>query len=165
MGFYETASGARLHAALYRPFENRFNYFNAQLVETLSDYLSYFLFFFKNFFQPLVFFRVVKLRFVGVGVLSSEFARLCSISGVIARSTGLKYDVRTSSSTSYAYYPHLAFSAYTGSQGDLYDRMLLMTAEIVESTIIISQVIFRSFLSTSKPRKANKTSGLRLVGH
>lgn len=70
MGFYEAVSGARLHAAMYRPFESRFNYFNSALIESLSFYLSYFLFFFKNFFQPLLFFRVLKLRFIGVGVIS-----------------------------------------------------------------------------------------------
>lgn len=33
-----------------------------------------------------------------------------------------------------------------GSQGDLYDRMILMIAEIVESTVIITQVLFKSFI-------------------
>lgn len=70
MGFYEAVSGARLHAALYRPFESRFNYFNSELIDSINNYLAYFLFFFKNFFQPLLFFRVLKLRFVGVGALS-----------------------------------------------------------------------------------------------
>jgi len=72
MGFYEAVSGARLHAAMYRPFENRFNYFNTTLIENISSYLNYFLFFFKNFFQPLIFFRIVKLRFIGIGVMSKS---------------------------------------------------------------------------------------------
>lgn len=146
MGFYEAVSGARLHAALYRPFESRFNYFNSNLIDNINFYLNYFLFFFKNFFQPLLFFRILKLRFIGIGVISKGWAKGASLSGVIARSTGLKYDIRVPYQTTYAYYKFLNFKTYTGSNGDLYDRMLLMVAEIVESTIIITQVLFKSFV-------------------
>lgn len=146
MGFYEAVSGARLHAALYRPFESRFNYFNSFLIENINFYLNYFLFFFKNFFQPLLFFKILKLRFVGVGIISKTWAKNSSISGVIARSTGLRYDIRVPQQTTYGYYKFLGFKTYVGSQGDLYDRMILMIAEIVESTVIITQVLFKSFI-------------------
>jgi len=146
MGFYVVFSGARLHAALYRPFESRFNYFNSNLIDNINFYLNYFLFFFKNFFQPLLFFRILKLRFIGIGVISKGWAKSASLSGVIARSTGLKYDIRVPYQTTYAYYKFLNFKTYMGSNGDLYDRMLLMVAEIVESTIIITQVLFKSFI-------------------
>ncbi len=165
MGFYEGVSGARLHAAMYRPFENRFNYFNTMLIDSMVSYLNYFLFFFKNFFQPLLFFRILKLRFVGVGVLSKSFTKRGSISGVIARSTGLRYDARIPYQTSYAYYKFLSFKTFVGANGDLYDRMLLMVVEIVESSLITSQVLFKSFVMgySSTSRRASHRLELNYV--
>lgn len=153
MGFYEVVSGARLHAAMYRPFENRFNYFNSYLIENINNYLNYFLFFFKNFFQPLIFFRILKLRFIGVGTISKSWAKAATISGVVARSAGLKYDIRAPFQTSYAYYRFLSFKVFTGSNGDLYDRLLLMVSEIVESSLIISQILFRAYVTGFSSQK------------
>lgn len=162
MGFYEGVSGARLHAALYRPFENRFNYFNSALIDSLVAYLNYFLFFFKNFFQPLLFFRILKLRFVGVGVISKTFAKRGSISGVIARSSGLRYDVRVPYQTTYAYYKYLTFKTFIGTNGDLYDRMLLMVVEIVESSLIVSQVLLKAFVLSYRQMTGRSGSVLEL---
>ena len=92
------------------------------------------------------FFRILKLRFIGIGVLSKNWVKSASISGVIARSAGIRYDIRLPASTSYAYYRFLKFKTYLGSYGDLYDRILLMIAEIVESTLIITQVLFKTFV-------------------
>ena len=156
MGFYEAVSGARLHAALYRPFETRFSYFNNYLIDNMFSYFNYFLFFFKNFFQPLLFFRVLKLRFMGIGSMSKNFVKNASISGVIARSCGLKYDARASFQTTYAFYKYLNFKIFTGDFGDLYDRMLLMVGEIVESVLIIVQTLFRVFVQSTSFGGANK---------
>ena len=114
----------------------------------MFSYFNYFLFFFKNFFQPLLFFRVLKLRFMGIGSMSKNFVKNASISGVIARSCGLKYDVRSSYQTTYAYYKYLNFKVFTGDYGDLYDRMLLMVGEVVESVLIIVQTLFRVFVQS-----------------
>ena len=114
----------------------------------MFSYFNYFLFFFKNFFQPLLFFRVLKLRFMGIGSMSKNFVKNASISGVIARSCGLKYDVRSSYQTTYAYYKYLNFKVFTGDYGDLYDRMLLMVGELVESVLIIVQTLFRVFVQS-----------------
>jgi len=148
MSFFEIVTGARLHSAMYKPFENRFNYFNFFLIENINYYLSYFLFFFKNFFQPVLFFRVVKLRFAGVGVISKSWSQNASISGVIARSSGLKYDVRLPAQTTYAFYKFIKFKTYLGTMGDLYDRIILMFAEIAESCIIVTQVLFKTYLQS-----------------
>ena len=148
MSFFEIVSGARLHSAMYRPFETRFNYFNFFLVESINHYISYFLFFFKNFFQPLLFFRIVKIRFIGVGVLTKNFSKEASISGVIARSAGLKYDVRLPAQSTYAFYKFIKFKTYLGSMGDLYDRIIIMFAEIAESSIIVVQVLFKTYLTS-----------------
>jgi len=48
MGFYEAVAGARLHAALYRPFESRFNYLPNSLLVRLGSHLAFFFIFFKK---------------------------------------------------------------------------------------------------------------------
>lgn len=85
---------------------------------------------------------------MGIGSMSKNFVKNASISGVIARSCGLKYDVRSSYQTTYAYYKYLNFKVFTGDYGDLYDRMLLMVGEVVESVLIIVQTLFRVFVQS-----------------
>ena len=109
------------------------------------------------------FFRVLKLRFMGIGSMSKNFVKNASISGVIARSCGLKYDVRSSYQTTYAFYKYLNFKVFTGDYGDLYDRMLLMVGEVVESVLIIVQTLFRVFVqSIDNSQKFSASSGLGL---
>lgn len=96
---------------------------------------------------------------MGIGSMSKNFVKNASISGVIARSCGLKYDARSSFQTTYAFYKYLNFKIFTGDFGDLYDRMLLMVAEIVESVLIIVQTLFRVFVqSTSKKTQGTLNS-------
>jgi len=66
------------------------------------------------------------------------------LSGVIARSTGLKYDLRINYLTTYSFYKFLFFKSFIGLQGDIFDRALLMIAEMVESTLLISQVLLKN---------------------
>ena len=85
---------------------------------------------------------------MGIGTMSKNFVKNASISGVIARSCGLKYDARSSYQTTYAFYKYLSFKVFTGDYGDLYDRMLLMVGEVVESVLIIVQTLFRVFVQS-----------------
>jgi NADH:ubiquinone oxidoreductase subunit D len=61
----------------------------------------------------------------------------------MARSTGLKRDLRMMRLETYANYYHLCFRAYTGQNGDSYDRYLIRMNEMAESLCIINQVIFK----------------------
>lgn len=99
--------------------------------------------------------------------MSKNFVKNASISGVIARSCGLKYDARSSFQTTYAFYKYLNFKIFTGDFGDLYDRMLLMVGEIVESVLIIVQTLFRAFIQSTSlggsDKKLDSVPTLRYV--
>lgn len=59
----------------------------------------------------------------------------------MARSVGIKRDIRLSKLETYANYYYLNFRSYTGMHGDCYDRFLIRMNEMGESTNIINQII------------------------
>lgn len=63
------------------------------------------------------------------------------VSGVLARSAGLKKDLRLMYNTTYANYYFLKIRSFIGKNGDCYDRYLIRMREMIESVNIISQVI------------------------
>jgi len=63
------------------------------------------------------------------------------LTGVMARSTGLKRDLRLDKIETYANYYFLNFRSYLGQNGDSYDRFLIRMNEMSESLNIINQVI------------------------
>jgi len=73
----------------------------------------------------------------------------------MARCTGVKRDLRMMKLETYANYYHLNFRAYTGQNGDSYDRYLIRMNEMLESLYIVSQVLFK--LSTKKNGKPTLT--------
>jgi NADH:ubiquinone oxidoreductase subunit D len=59
----------------------------------------------------------------------------------MARSCGLKRDLRLSKTETYANYYYLNFRSYTGQHGDCYDRFLIRMNEMCESLNIVNQSI------------------------
>jgi len=59
----------------------------------------------------------------------------------MARSVGLKRDLRLSKLETYSNYYYLNFRSYLGQHGDCYDRFLIRMNEMAESQNIINQVI------------------------
>jgi len=59
----------------------------------------------------------------------------------MARSTGIKRDLRLDKMETYANYYYLNFRSYVGQNGDCYDRFLIRMNEMSESLNIINQVI------------------------
>jgi NADH-quinone oxidoreductase subunit D len=78
----------------------------------------------------------------------------------MARCTGLKRDLRMMKLETYANYYHLNFRAYTGQNGDSYDRYLIRMNEMMESLFIINQVLFK--LTSKRGQKAS-VRPLRIV--
>jgi NADH-quinone oxidoreductase subunit D len=70
----------------------------------------------------------------------------------MARSTGIKRDLRLDKMETYANYYYLNFRSYVGQNGDSYDRFLIRMNEMTESLNIINQVINR----LTKHKKINK---------
>jgi len=61
----------------------------------------------------------------------------------LARSVGIKRDLRLSKLETYAGYYFLNFKSFVGQHGDCYDRFLIRMCEMVESLNIINQVVFK----------------------
>lgn len=80
---------------------------------------------------------------MNVGVFNSTTAQEYGISGVLARSTGLKNDLRLNSYTTYANYFYLNIHSFIGLRGDCYDRYLIRINEMVESLHISNQVVLK----------------------
>lgn len=59
----------------------------------------------------------------------------------MARSSGLKKDLRVLNSTTYGYYFYLSFRTFLGKLGDCYDRFIIRIREMLESINIIYQLI------------------------
>jgi NADH:ubiquinone oxidoreductase subunit D len=69
----------------------------------------------------------------------------------MARSCGIKRDLRLSKTETYANYYYLNFRSYTGQHGDSYDRFLIRMNEMSESLNIVNQSISKiSKFNTNK---------------
>ena len=138
MEFYERVSGARMHAAYFRPggvsmdipvgllndiylFAEQFN---LRLLE-VEDMLT------EN--------RIWKQRLVDIGVVTHSEACDWGFSGVMLRGSGVKWDLRKTQP--YEVYDSMNFEIPTGSNGDCYDRYLIRIYEMKESLKIIEQCL------------------------
>jgi len=155
MEFYERVSGARMHAAFYRPNEVNLNSISSFLLEDILDFN-------KNCFQTLneihntlTYNKIWKQRLINVGSYSYETCINYGLTGVMSRSTGIKRDLRLDKLETYANYYYLNFRSYIGQNGDSYDRFLIRMNEMSESINIINQVINKVTKNKSKNKKHN----------
>jgi NADH-quinone oxidoreductase subunit D len=63
------------------------------------------------------------------------------LTGVLARSAGVKRDLRLNKYTQYNSYNNIKFSSYYSTTGDSYDRYLLRMFEMISSNLIIVNAI------------------------
>ncbi|HJW02577.1 MAG TPA: NADH-quinone oxidoreductase subunit D [Azospira sp.] len=160
---YEAVSGARMHAAYYRPggvyrdlpdrmpqfTENRFK--SAQTVKELNearsgsllDFLDDFVARFPKLLDEyetlLTDNRIWKQRLVNVGVVSPEQALQMGFTGAMLRGSGVEWDLRKKQP--YEVYDRLDFDIPVGVNGDSYDRYLVRMEEMRQSNRIIKQCI------------------------
>jgi NADH dehydrogenase (ubiquinone) Fe-S protein 2 len=134
MEFYERVSGARMHAAYFRP-----GGVSQDLPIGLCDDIHLFI---KQFSLRLVEMeelltenRVWKQRLVDVGIVSAKDALNWGFSGVMLRGSGIKWDLRKGSP--YDIYNEVPFNIPVGHNGDCYDRYLIRVNEMRESLSII----------------------------
>jgi NADH-quinone oxidoreductase subunit D len=83
--------------------------------------------------------RIFLDRMQGVGVLTKEQALSYGVTGPMARSTGLAYDVRKDHP--YMVYDRFDFDVPVGEDGDNWDRFMVRLEEIRQSIRIIEQAI------------------------
>jgi NADH-quinone oxidoreductase subunit D len=160
---YEAVSGARMHAAYYRPGgvyrdlpEKMPQYAKSairsdqavkRLNETRSGSLLDFIEDFSNRFPAnvdeynnlLTDNRIWKQRLVGIGVVSPERALQMGFTGPMLRGSGFAWDLRKKQP--YEVYDQLDFDIPVGVNGDSYDRYLVRMEEMRQSNRIIQQCV------------------------
>jgi NADH-quinone oxidoreductase subunit D len=160
---YEAVSGARMHAAYYRPGgvyrdlpdtmpqhqpskvhgAARIKKMNENRQGTLLDYLEDFTNRFPKHVDEyetlLTDNRIWKQRTVGIGVVSPERALALGFTGPMLRGSGVVWDLRKKQP--YEVYDRLEFDIPVGVEGDCYDRYLVRVEEMRQSNRIIRQCI------------------------
>jgi NADH-quinone oxidoreductase subunit D len=160
---YEAVSGARMHAAYYRPggvyrdLPDSMPRYHAQRTRsaaaladmnadrqgTLLDFIAAFTERFPKCVDEyetlLTENRIWKQRTVGIGVASPERALALGFSGVMLRGSGIEWDLRKKQP--YEVYDRLDFDIPVGRNGDTYDRYLVRIEEMRQSNRIIRQCV------------------------
>ncbi len=173
MVFYERASGARLHAAYFRPGGVHQD-LPPDLLEDIGIWADEFPPVLDDIDGLLTENRIFKQRNVDIGVVSRQDALDWAMSGVMVRGSGMAWDLRRAQP--YECYDEFDFQIPVGKNGDCYDRYLCRMAEMRESTKIIKQCLVKldevkgqEVLTRGKlnpPRRAEmKTSMEALIHH
>ena len=174
MIFYERACGARLHAAYFRPGGVHHDLPPA-LIDDIDAWADAFPNALADIDTLLTENRIFKQRNVDIGVVTEDDIQNWGFSGVMARGTGLAWDLRRAQP--YECYDEFYFQIPVGTNGDCYDRYLCRMAEMRESTAIIKQACAKLRLpenqgpvmtrgKISPPKRAEmKTSMEALIHH
>jgi len=163
MDMYEAVSGARMHAAYYRPGgvyrdlpdkmpqyapssvrsaekvkrqnENR----QGSLLDFIEDFTKRFPGYVDEYETLLTENRIWKQRLVGIGVVTPERAQALAFTGPMLRGSGIAWDLRKKQP--YEVYDKLDFDIPIGTNGDCYDRYLVRVEEMRQSNRIIQQCV------------------------
>lgn len=138
MEFYERVSGARMHAAYFRPGGVAFD-MPLGLLDSIYRFAEQFNDRLDEIEDLLTHNRIWVQRLVGVGAITAADAQSRGITGPLLRSTGVKWDLRRQQP--YEVYSQLDFTVPVGRNGDCYDRYLIRMFEMRESVNIIKQCI------------------------
>ena len=140
MEFYERASGARLHAAFFRPGGVHQD-LPDDLLEDIYNWSNNFPKFIEDLETMLTNNRIFKQRTVEIGTMTSSEALDLGMSGPCLRASGLAWDLRKTQP--YDCYDEVDFDIPVGNTGDCYARYLVRIEEMKQSLRIIKQIIDR----------------------
>ncbi len=138
MGFYERASGARLHANYFRPGGVHQD-LPPDLLDDIMAWTERFPKALEEFEELLVENRIFKQRNVDIGVVTLEEALDWGFTGVMLRGCGVPWDLRKSQP--YDSYEEFDFDVPVGKHGDCYDRYIVRLEEMRQSIKIMRQAI------------------------
>ena len=141
MGFYERASGSRMHSSSFRP-----GGVHQDLPQALIDDIMVFC---EEFPSKLAHIealitenRIFKQRNVDIGVVDEQTILEWGFSGVMARGSGLAWDLRRSEPYEiYDEIPGSVFEVVVGNSGDNYDRYVIRMEEMLISNDIMKWCI------------------------
>jgi NADH-quinone oxidoreductase subunit D len=160
---YEAVSGARMHAAYFRPGgvyrdlpdtmpqykvsriknqkaidrlnENR----QGSLLDFIDDFCRRFPQKVDEYETLLTDNRIWKQRTVGIGVVSPERAKNLGFTGPMLRGSGVEWDLRKKQP--YDVYHRMDFDVPVGVNGDTYDRYLVRIEEMRQANRIVRQCV------------------------
>jgi NADH-quinone oxidoreductase subunit D len=163
MDMYEAVSGARMHAAYYRPGgvyrdlpgrmpqysvtpykdeaevrrlnENR----QGSLLDFIEDFTNRFPACVDEYETLLTDNRIWKQRTVGIGVVTPERAKALGLTGPMLRGSGVVWDLRKHQP--YEVYDRMDFEIPVGQNGDCYDRYLVRIEEMRQANRIVRQCV------------------------
>ena len=160
---YEAVSGARMHAAYFRPGgvyrdlpdsmpqytvskiknKKQLDKLNESRQGSLLDFVERFA---KNLPNNLADYhnlltdnRIWKQRTVGIGVVTPERALNLGFTGPMLRGSGVAWDLRKKQP--YDVYDKMDFDVPVGKTGDCYDRYLVRMEEIEQARRIVLQCV------------------------
>ena len=136
--FYERASGARLHAAYFRPGGVHQD-LPAGLTDDILEFCDHFDSYLDDVNALIRDNRIFRQRAVDVGTVTAEEAMDWGFSGVMIRGSGVPWDLRKSQP--YEVYEELDFDIPVGSNGDCFDRYMCRVLEMTESIKLMRQCI------------------------
>jgi NADH-quinone oxidoreductase subunit D len=163
LDMYEAVSGARMHAAYFRPggvyrdlpdsmpqyqpskvrsaksTAQRNANRGGSLLDYIEDFTQRFPTLVDEYETLLTDNRIWKQRTVGIGVVSPERALNLGFTGPMLRGSGIEWDLRKMQP--YDAYAELDFDIPVGVNGDTYDRYLVRVEELRQSNRIISQCV------------------------
>lgn len=163
MDIYEAVSGARMHAAYFRPGgvyrdlpdsmpKYKFSKYTksskikslnkareGSLLDFIDDFTQRFTSCVDEYDSLLTDNRIWKQRTVGIGVVSPQRCLQNGFTGVMLRGSGIEWDIRKKQP--YEVYSNLDFGIPIGVNGDCYDRYLCRMQEMRESNNIIKQCV------------------------
>jgi len=138
MGFYERASGSRMHAAFFR-VGGVHQDLPEKLIDDIETFCGPFLSVCDDLEELLTDNRIFKQRNVDIGVVKLADAWAWGFSGVMVRGSGAAWDLRKAQP--YECYAELDFDIPVGSNGDCYDRYCIRMEEMRQSVRIMRQCI------------------------
>ncbi|HTO85110.1 MAG TPA: NADH-quinone oxidoreductase subunit D [Methylomirabilota bacterium] len=138
MEFYERVSGARLHAAYYRPGGVHQD-LPAGLLDDVAKWAEKFPKVLDDVEGLLTENRIFKQRLVDIGRISAADAMDWGFTGPMLRGSGIPWDLRKAQP--YMVYDRMKFDIPVGKNGDCYDRYLVRMEEMRQSLRIIKQCV------------------------
>ena len=160
---YEAVTGARMHAAYYRPGgvyrdlpdcmpqyqatkihnQRAIDELNrnrrGSVLDFIEDFTERFPKCVDDYETLLTENRIWKQRTVGIGVVSPERAKALGFTGTMLRGSGVEWDLRKKQP--YEVYDRMEFDIPVGVNGDCYDRYLVRIEEMRQSNRIIRQCV------------------------
>ncbi len=138
MEFYERVSGARFHAAWFRPGGVHQD-LPAGLLDDVLAWCDHFPKVLDEMQGLVADNRIFKQRNVDIAVVSKDDAIKWGFSGPMIRGAGIPWDIRKSQP--YDVYDRMEFDIPVGTKGDCYDRFMVRVEEVRQSVRIMKQCL------------------------